>query len=563
MDRIKICALGGLDENGRDCYIVEINDDMFVVDAGSLVPDKNMPGIDVVLPNATYIIENKNRLKAYIITHGHDENMSALKYFYFKAPAPIYCTFSTSQVAKGQAAIHHKEINNANIVLVNPNDTVEIAGHTIELFQTFHNAANSFGVCFKTDRGNIIYSSDYIIDFSMTDQQYQFGFDKLYKIAKNPTLLLMSESKTANKEGYCSPRHRLLDKMRKHFEEPKRIYVSCFWQNAYRIMEIFKLIKETNRKVYFYDEYTRVVMNQLINSDIGIHIKDEDIVSKEDFVRIPKQQMVILIVGQSYNIYDEIRYICEGINPDSRIKINPDDIFINGASPSVSQEAKATDCLDSLYRTGCKVVWFDSKSVAPMHAYQDDIKVLLTTLRPMYYLPVRGTYSKMMDNAKIALSMNIGLNHMNVFILDNGMQLCFDDKSPRPIIIPNEVNKIDLTPMLVDGTGVSDYSSQIVDERQKLSVDGAVVIAATVSKSKKAIVAGPDCQMRGFVFLKEAEPLLKSITQIFLDEINTAISQNDFTFENAKEQIIERSSKFIKRDNGREPLITPIVVVLD
>lgn len=195
-----------------------------------------------------------------------------------------------------------------------------------------------------------------------------------------------------------------------------------------------------------------------------------------------------------------------------------------------------------------------------MHAHQDDLKVFLSLLKPKYYLPVRGSFVNLMSNAKLALSMGIGLNHSNVFILDNGMQLIFDEAT-RPHMVPNEVNNINISPVLVDGTGISKVGSDVIEERRELGFDGAVVVAATVSIKEKKIIAGPDCQMRGFVFVKEAEPLLKSISNIYVEEVNNALATS-LKFEASKVEnlIRERAKRFIRRENGREPMVLPIII---
>ena len=197
-----------------------------------------------------------------------------------------------------------------------------------------------------------------------------------------------------------------------------------------------------------------------------------------------------------------------------------------------------------------------------MHAREDDLKFFLSVLRPKYYLPVRGNFVNMMANARLALAMNIGFNHSNIFIVDNGTQLEFDGVT-RPRMIPNEVNKVVVDPILIDGVGVSRQGNEVVKDRLELSQDGVVVIAASVDLKEKKIIAGPDCQMRGFVFVKEAEPLLKSLSTIFIDEINTAFQSEKFDVESIYQNVSERSKRFIKRENGREPYILPIIDIIE
>lgn len=562
-DRIKVFALGGLDESGRDCYVVEINDDIFVLDAGISLPDKTFLGVDCLLPNVTYLIERKDKIRGYFMTHGHDESVGALKFFYDKAPAKIYCTHTTKVVMMGQLAIHSTKMVKFDFEVVNPSDKRIVAGREVVFFQTCHNAANSFGVAIKTDQGNIIFTSDYIINFATEEDNYKFDLMATSELAKEPTLLLMAESKGASSSGYCSPRHRISSQVEKYFKMDKRMFFTCYWQNMYRIREIVRLLKKYKKKLYCYDEYTETVIKRiLMQGDALAQLSEEDFVKREDLLRTKRSDILILIVGHSDDIFDELSSLANHKNADTRICLDKDDIFINVAVPRPSYETVATRSMDNIYRTGCEVVWIKGKNVSPMHACEDDLRFILNMFRPKYYFPVRGNYTSIMENAKNAVALGIGLNHMNVFVLDNGMELIFEP-GRRPIVIPNEMNGIDVAPMLVDGTAVAKINDEILEVRQKLSVDGTVAIAVTVSRKEKRITAGPDCQMRGFVYVKDAEPLLKSISQIFIEEIEGALRRGDEDFAPTKEMISERIKRFIRRENGREPFVDPIIIIED
>lgn len=558
-EKIKVFALAGLDEDGRDCYIVEINDDLFVIDAGTSLPDKTIPGVDYLLPNFDYLFRNKDRIRAYIMTHGHDESMGALRYFYKYAPAPVYCSKSTMVIMEGQLAINEQTKLHYDFHIVNPSDDVMIYNHRVRFFQTCHNAPNSSGIAISTNLGNIIFTSDFIINFATEDKNYQFDLAMTSELAKEKTLLLMAESKAANKKGYCSPRHRINDLVEKYFKLDRRIFVSCYWQNMYRLREVIRLARKYNKKLYCYDDYTRTILSQIVAATGTASIIQDDFVSREDLLRVKKENLVILIVGQNDDLLKEIYALSTGSNADKRIKVDKDDIFMNVAVPRPSFETLTTRAMDSMYRTGCEVVWLKQKEVSAMHAREDDLRFVLNLFKPQYYFPVRGHYTHIMENARIAVSLGIGLNHLNVFVLDNGMQIIFEENR-RPVLLPNEVTGIDVSPILVDGKGITKISDELIETRQQMGVDGAVVIASTVSLSEKRIIAGPDCQMRGFVFVKEAEPLLKSITQIYLEEVNAALKKG-IDMEMAKNTIKERIRWFIRRENGREPLVEPIILI--
>ena len=557
-DIIKVSALGGLDENGRDCYVIEINNDIFVIDAGLALPDKTIPGVDYLLANAQYLINNKDRIRAYIMTHAHDENMGALKYFYDDAPAPIYCTRFTKHVIETQFNFNALRIP-LEFEVVPPTSSQKIAGRNVHFFQTSHNAAYSFGVAIETTKGNIVFTSDFIVDYSVKTPAYIFDMKALSILSEKPTFLLMSESKGANYEGYCSPRHRVIPLIERYFKTNRRIFINCFWQNFFRISEIIDLCLENNKKLFFYNDFTRRIMKMLMDFN-PTRIPASIVVNKEDLLRVREQELVILMLGRGEELYKELVNIADGTGEDKRVRLNHRDIFINAALPTPTLETIATRSIDYLYRTGADVIWIKKNQITAMHPRQDDLKFFLSVLKPRYYLPVRGNFINLMANAKLALSMGIGLNHTNVFILDNGMQLCFNELG-RPSILPNNPATMPTHPILVDGSGVStNVAENIVNDRRQLSVDGVVVIAVTVSEAEKRIIAGPDCQMRGFVYVKEAEPLLKSIANIFVDEVTTALSVNNINFENVKASAQERIRRFIKRENGREPMIIPIIV---
>ena len=561
-DKIKICALGGLDEKGRDLYVVEINDDIFVLDAGCSVPDKNIPGVDYLLPNIDYLIENKDRLRAYIITHGHDENMSGLKYFYDFAPAPVYCTRATKYCIDGQAKIHgidkYFEFHD-----IKGSSTEIIAGREFHFFTVSHNAANSVGVAIETNRGLIVYTSDFIVDYSLKNPEYVFDFKFLSTLANKETLIVLAESKKAGTPGYCSPKHKITSHVEKYFKEAnKRIFINSFWQNFFRISEIVSLCKTYHKKLYFYNEYTKKIMDIFFKFST-IQLRPDEVVSSENLLRVKNSDVVVLMLGHGEELYEEMKLIATGENTDKRLSLTPDDVFINVALPLPALETLATRSIDMIYRSGCEVVWVNKKQVVSMHACQDDLKFFLSVLKPKFYMPVRGSFVNLMDNARLAMSMGIGLNYFNIFILDNGMQLVFDGPQDKPQIIPNEVNNINIAPVLVDGRGITKIADSVIEDRIKLSNDGVVIVAATVSPTTKTIVAGPDCQMRGFVYVKEAEPLLKSISNIFIDEINTALLAGETDFTRAVGSIQERSRRFIKRENGREPLIFPIIIPIE
>lgn len=562
MDAIKVFALGGLDENGRNCYVVEINHDIIVLDCGTSLPDKNIPGVDFLLPNFSYLIKNKERIIGYVLTHGHDENMSALKYFYKQAPAPIYCTRTTKMTFINQALSQGIDVKGIDFIEVIPSQSFNIGNHMVHLFQTCHNASYSFGIAIETTLGNIVYTGDYIVEYDKANPAYKFDLKGLCRIAEQPTLLLMSESKMAGVPGYCSPKHRVTPLIERYFkEEKKKIFISCYWQNYFRIHEITKLCRENHKKIYFYNEYTRKTMEYLMSADKDL-IDPTIIIPKDELLRVKSDEAVVLILGNDADIFDEMTLLARGLNDDKLISLDSNCIFIHAALPRNILETASTRAIDEIYKTGCEVIWVKGKDIQAMHAQQEDIRLFLTLLKPRYYLPVRGTFSNMIDNAKLAINSGIGLNHSSVFILDNGMQLNVSKEGFATVKTAEEAN-IETQAILVDGKGISSISEEAINQRIRLGLDGVVIVAATISEKEGRVIAGPDCQMRGFVYVKEAEPVLKFVTNTFLEEINFAFNTNNLDWEKVKKNTIDRCTKFIKKENGREPLVIPTIIIKD
>lgn len=553
-DKIKVFALGGLDENGKNMTVVEINDDIFVIDAGLKFPNKLTPGIDFIIPNPDYLIQNKSRVKAYILTHSHDEQVGALPFFYEKAPAPVYGTESSLSTLRSHQALLSHEIK-YDYRLVEPNSKLNIAGRQIRLFQTCHSVAKTFGVSIETSMGNIVYSGDFIVDYETVNPNYLFDLQAIGEIARKQTLLLMCESYAADLEGYCSPNHRLTPKIAQYFEGNEgRIFIAASKENTYAIQEIVNLCISHHKKIAF-SRQTKVLIDELQKRG-ETFIPSDSILPDDDLFRIKDQDLVVLYLGYRDSLYEHVSDLAEGRLVSHKMYLRPTDTFILAAPPSDSIEDDFTTTVDKLFRTGCKVIYLKRKDLSGMHARRSDLKLLLALFKPKYYLPVKGMYSKLLANAKLATTMKIGLTHRNVFVLENGMILNIDESGNANVI---QNTKIDVRELLINGLGVSEEGIQILEERTKLSEDGVVVIAVTISKSKKAMITKPDCQMRGFVFIKEAEPLLKEVTAIFVDEIEKGLKAPRFEKDRVVEKIKERTKKVIRYEIRRDPVIIPII----
>ncbi len=562
-DSIKVFALGGLDELGKNMIVVEVNDDIFILDCGLKFPNKTTPGIDFIISSLDYIKANASRVKAYFISHAHDEQIGGLPFFYEYAPAPVYVTEYTKLIIEHRDIFANKRIN-YQFIVVKPTSRLLVSGHEVQLFQTFHNAYDSYGVAIQTSRGYIVYAGEFIVDYDTKFKSFSFDLPALSKIAEKPTLLLMSESLGATSSGYCSPDHRFTEHIANYFnKEEGRLFVAAFWQNSYNLQEIINLCLENNKKIVYFNKQTKDIMEHLINTGL-VNIPKDNLANYENVLRYRSQDEVFLILGHGDYLFYEVQKLCHRENDDKRIYLNEKDTFLLCAPPSDNLEDLFTHTTDELFKTHAEVVYLKRKEVASMHAKANDLKMMLSLLKPKYYLPVRGTFVQLLANAKLALSMGIGLNHTNVFVLENGSVINFKPDSPRPVI--DIKDSVDAREVIIDGLGVGDVSEEVLIERNKLGYGGVVVIASSVSLKQRKIITKPDCQMRGFVFVKDAEPILKSVTNIYIEEVNNALStfkEGEFDRKVVYEIIKEKVSKAIRHHLRRDPVIVPIIIEME
>jgi ribonuclease J len=551
-DIIKIFALGGLDENGKNMYVLEINDDIFVLDAGIKYPEQSMMGIDIIIPDSNYLIVNKDKVKAYIISHGHDDVMGALPYIIQNVPAPIYTTKITSYLIQ-DAARRFKVDCKFDFRIVHTDEDIEIAGRMFHFFPTTHSACESVGVAIETTQGQIVYTTDFIMDFG-SPLLYRTDLRRLAKIADIGVLCLMCESSNADMPGHTSPNHKLIPHIENIFEDHKgRIIIAVYTQNLYGIGEILYLCKKNRKRVLFYSREMQNMMQKFI--ELGIYqIPSSMLVSYDALTKPGNSDIVIIATGIGEKLYRVLEKMSQG-DADKNFIPQTTDHFIIAASLVPGIEVVGAKIIDEIYRTGASVSNVSRKKVLGMHAHEEDIKLLLSLLKPTYYMPIKGEYRHLVANAQIAMSMNLGYNHNSVLVYDNGMVAQFEDGKYKGIIADETHGEV-----LVDGLGVGDVGNMVITDRQKLADDGVVVVGITIDTKTKEIIAGPDVQMRGLIFLKDADYILKELAKIMTTEIEDFFTSFKIDLTDTKMTIRDKMIKYIRRETGKMPMVLPVVI---
>ena len=553
---VRVFALGGLDENGKNLYCIETEDAIFVIECGSKYPDLTNPGVDIIIPDMTYLKEKANKVKAIIISHGHDDQFGALPYLLKYVNAPIYTTMTTAIFINADYGKRFKNIK-FDFHIIKPSDDVVIANYKFHFFQTTHAVMESFGFSLETKAGNIVYTGDYISDFGV-EGHFSFDISKIASIANNKeTMLMLCESAGADKQGIASPTHKITPHIKSLFEDSdNRIFIALYTQNMYCINEVIELAKKNHKRIVLTNpKFIDVLPNFIANGDLIIPKANQ--CSMDEIAFYAPSDIVVLITGQGDDLFNDLKDLSQGDSKYRNIKLSSEDIFVLACPPVPATEINATEAIDSLYKTGAKIVNLNRKKLSSMHAQEEDIKMMINLFKPRYFMPVKGEYSKLMANARIAL--NLGYKHSNILLLDNGMSVSFD-KNSQLVQFENEIKNGNI---FVDGLGVGDVKSSIIEERHTMEEAGVIVLGATISTKRHVIVTQQDIQMRGFVYLKEADSVVKIISDSFQRFLTEAISNLNAPLEVTQAKFVETLTKELRRTSGKTPLIVPLIIDVD
>ncbi|MDY6429704.1 MAG: ribonuclease J [Bacilli bacterium] len=553
-DNVKISILGGLDEEGKNLNVVEINNDIFVVQCGVMIPDKTLPGIDYVIPRIDYLIENKERIKAYFLLHGHDDEVGALAYIYDQVPAPIYGSKATLTMLKIFTKHVKKDPSMYKFVEVQPSSTFTVAERKISYFHTAHNIVDSSGIAIQTSLGNIVFTGDFVVENS-ANPSYLHDIAMISRIAEEPTLALLSDSTYAGRSGYTAPLYKLTSKIEHVFKNSEgRIFVAVKSSNLYNIEEVIELTKKYRKKILWYDAATATTIDAM--QQIGhLQIPRDNYAPIGDIVRLRNQDIVVLVTGFGSNLYRKIALLASGNNDDKRISLIPEDTFIIAAPSSDLTEVEYTDAADELYRCGCEVLNISKKEFLRMHASEEDLKTLACLFKPKYYIPIKGFYKELLDNAMLALSMGLNLSHSNVFVAENGDTISLTENGG---VLEKE--KVIHGDLMIDGGDYSDISEQVIKERNELE-DGVIILAMQISRVQHKIIAGPDVQIRGFLYSREADMVIRETSKSFVTIVEQFLeNEGPYNLEEIQQNVSVATLKVIRKLLGKEP---EVIVLID
>ena len=559
---VKLTPIGGQAENGKSMYCLEIDDQWFIIDAGYRFPEVDKLGVDVIIPNFDYLKENKDKIKAIFITHGHDDVMGALPYLLQEVNVPIYTTDLTADLIDQllKRYMRHSHVSyKYKIKRVNMNATIKVAGVTVEFFPITHSIPGSVGLAFLTPNGYVVYSSEFIIDFG-APERFRCNIQKMMEIGKKGVLALLCESSYSKNDGYTSPKHKLTDKIESIFEDATgRIIISSYAQNAFRTQEIAQLAKKYNRKICFYgrDKYdnTNTIMRIARHTKrpiLDIHpsyIADSKAISDKKNM----DKLVVLLSGSPRRIYHDILDIIDG--GDEKLKLQESDTFIVASPVLPGTEKIANRAINELYKTDTQIHVLKNKELQSMHASEEDIKVLIQILNPKYFIPIKGEYQHFVAVSDVAKKMSIKDDY--IIIADNGEIITFNDGK-----LQDYRDSITIEDVMIDGLGIGDVGVKVIDDRNQLQNDGVVIIGMTIDGKTKEIVANTDVQTRGFIYLKDSENIVRAIIEMAEKELEAYKKDDNGDIRDVRQTIKDKANRYIIKETGKRPVILPVIIEL-
>ncbi len=549
LENVKVFALGGMDENGKSLYVVEYNDQIYVFDAGLRYPEESLLGIDVILPGFQYLVTRKDRIRGIFLTHGHDENMGALPFILEElGNVDVYGTNFTLLSLYQTAERFNKQIKTAKFHAIDKNETFIVNGTTIHAFGVTHGVPSSCGYALETENGLIVYTGDFILDFS-AKPPYDTNLHRIMDIAKKSTLLLLSESYNSSYRGYVAPNHHLSSRLNTICDEVKgRIFISMYGQTIYQLQEIIDCARANKRKIFLYTRLVRETVSLLKHENKDFKIP-EGLITNNIFDR----ECIVVVSELGNKVFDKLKEIAVANNTDKSLKITSDDAIVIASPAKGGTELSFARVLDELYRTNAQI-YNVSKEYISMHAGSEDLKTMLSIFKPKYYMPVRGYYNKLVENAKLALDQ--GYNHSNILVYDNGMVANFENGK-----LVRGFDSIEADEIMVDGIGIGDVGNVVINDRRKLQQDGVMIVGVSFSMQTRKIVAGPDIQMRGFVLTKSATAFVDKVSKCFASTVYEFVQKPGLVdFNELRALCKEKIQALVKTEVDREPMILPVII---
>ncbi len=549
---VKFTALGGLNEIGKNLYVYECCNDMFIVDCGLAFPDENMLGVDLVVPDFSYLEKNKDRFRGIVITHGHEDHIGALPYLLKKINVPIYGTRLTLGLVEGKLK-EHGLLSQTSLNVVEPRHNVRMGCMSVEFIRVNHSIPDSCALAIHTPAGVIVHTGDFKVDYTPIEGGI-IDLARFGELGNKGVLALMSESTNVERPGYTKSERSVGESFRGLFNraEGKRIIIATFSSNIHRIQQIIDEAVRRGRKVAVSGRSMTNVIAKAVELNY-IKVPENTLIEIDEINRFDPSELVIVTTGSQGEPLSALSRMSSGDH--KQVSINPNDFIIISANPIPGNEKLVTKVVNELMKQGAEVIYESMYEVhVSGHACQEELKMMISLTKPKFFVPIHGEYKHLKKHAILAEGM--GIPEENIFVSGLGDVLETDGVDMKMS------GTVPAGMMLVDGFGVGDVGSVVLRDRKHLSEDGVIVVAATIERETGKVVSGPEIVSRGFVYVRESEELLDEARELMKQVLSDLANRNVREWGNIKAAMRDELSEYIYRETKRSPMILPIIMEL-
>lgn len=550
VDKLSIFALGGVGEIGKNMYVVQYGNDIVVVDAGLKFPEEDMLGIDIVIPDISYLTENRDKVRAILITHGHEDHIGGLPYVLKHLNVPVYGTRLT-------LGLIESKLREANLlgetkrILITADSEIQLGSIRASFFKTNHSIPDSVGVCLDTPEGCVVHTGDFKFDHTPVNGQYA-DLQRMAEIGQRGVLALLSDSTNAERPGFTPSESSVGVVLEDIFRKAEqRVVVATFASNIHRIQQVIDAAYSTNRKL-------TVIGRSMVNvvtiaSELGyLNIPDGMLIEPEEVNKMAADRVVILSTGSQGEPMSALTRMARSTH--RKVDILPGDTVVIAATPIPGNEKYVGRTVDELCRLGAHVIYGGSKTGVHVsgHGSQEELKLMLNLMKPKYFIPIHGEYRMLRHHADLAEA--VGIERENIFITDIGDTVEITNGVAR------RGSKVQSGYVLIDGLGVGDVGNIVLRDRKLLSQDGILVVVVTLSKQEGTILSGPDIISRGFVYVRESEGLLDEANRIVTSTLHKLMNENVNEWASLKTNVKDALGRFLYEQTRRRPMILPIIM---
>ncbi|NGQ95994.1 ribonuclease J [Brevibacillus sp. SYP-B805] len=539
--------MGGLGEIGKNMYCVEVEDEIVIIDCGVKFPEDEMFGVDLVIPDISYLIDNQHKIKAMVLTHGHEDHIGGIPYVLKQIKTPIYGGRLTLGLVRAKLEEHRMQ-NEVDLITVNEDTVIPFRHMQVSFFRTNHSIPDSYGIVIDTPEGMVVHTGDF--KFDMTPVGATTEYAKLARIGSGDVLALLSDSTNAERPGFTMSERTVGEGIMEVVSQAKgRIILATFASNVHRLQQVVDAAMACNRKVAVIGRSMEKAF--LIGQELGyIQMPEGMLIDIKTIDNYADNQVLIICTGSQGEPMAALTRIASGSHRN--VQIYPDDTVIISASPIPGNTVNVYRTIDKLFRAGANVIHGSVFDIhASGHGSSEELKLMLNFVRPRYFMPIHGEYRMLKTHARLAAQ--VGIDEKNIFVLDNGDVLCCTRERAHLEKVPAGI-------VLIDGSGIGDVGNIVLRDRKHLAEDGLMVVVVSVDMKNFKILTGPDIVSRGFVYVRGSESLIQEATERVRAKLTEALDRKIKEWSELKAQINEVLKPFIYEKTGRNPMILTILM---